>query len=141
VPSTTSSISRDARSGTDEHEIACAQLADGNGSDFRTVHTLRGVGQQGGKSVECTVRLRDGAHFEPVTEDHDGDQRGDFPPDLHLEQPECGGERRTEGDEDPQADERHHARFAVGQFSTCAAEKNDSCVSEDDSPENCRNPL
>jgi hypothetical protein len=87
------------------------------------------------------VRLSDGAHFQPVTENHNSDQRGEFPPDLHLEQAECSAERRPKGDENPQADECHHARLAVSYFSKCTAEKNDSPVNEDDSSENGRDPF
>ena len=58
-----------------------------------------------------------------MAEDHDRDQRREFPPDFDLEEAECCGERRAKGDYDRQADEGHHAGLVVGKFAPCPADE------------------
>src|SRR5713101_9823276 len=67
-----------------------------------------------------------------MAEDHDGDQRCDFPPDFNLEEAECCGERCAKGDHDRQADESHHAGLAVGKFAPSPTDEDRSAIKKDD---------
>jgi hypothetical protein len=58
-----------------------------------------------------------------MAEDHNRDQRCEFPPNVNLEEAECCGERCPEGDYDRQADEGHHAGLAAGKFAPRPADE------------------
>jgi hypothetical protein len=77
--------------------VADTQFGERHRPSVLPLYAFSGVRQQRGERVECTAGLRDGAHFQPMAEDHDGDKGREFPPDLDLEEPKCCGERRTKG--------------------------------------------
>jgi hypothetical protein len=72
-----------------------------------------------------------------MAEDHDRDQRCEFPPNVNLKEAECCGERCPEGDYDRQADEGHHAGRAVGKFAPRPADKNETSIPEYDHSKYC----
>ena len=65
------------------------QLRQWNGLNFRSVYALGSVWEQGCERIERAASLRYGSHFEPVAENHNRNQRGEFPPHVDLEQSEC----------------------------------------------------
>ena len=77
--------------------------------NLASAYTFGSVREERGECIERATSLGNSSHFQPVAEDHDRDQRREFPPDLDLEEAECCGDRRTKGNYDRQADERHHA--------------------------------
>jgi hypothetical protein len=58
-----------------------------------------------------------------MSEDHDRDQRCEFPPYFNLEEAEGCSEGCPEGDYDRQADEGHHSRLAVSKFAPRLADE------------------
>jgi hypothetical protein len=52
------------------------------------------------------------------------------PPNLYLEEAECCGERRSEGNYDRQADEGHHAGLAFRQLTPCPTDENETAVNK-----------
>ena len=101
----------DAAAGADDHDIADPQVGRRHGHDPVAVHAFGLVGQERGEGVQGGGGLREGAHLEPVAEEHDHDQQGEFPPELEfvMQQPEAGTPRCEEGDGDRQPDQQHHA--------------------------------
>src|SRR5712671_725335 len=116
-------IRRNPGSGPYKDNVADAQLREWNRLSVRTAYTFGSVREQRGEGIERAASLGNGSHFQPMAEDHDGDQRCDFPPDFNLEEPECCCERCPEGDYDRQADESHHAGLAVGKFAPCSTDE------------------
>ncbi len=126
-------------SGANENNVSYMQSGEWN--DLDLVPSLvcgdafGGVREQGGECVERATSLRDGSHFQPVAEDHDRNQSCQFPPDFNFEETEGCGERRSEGDDDGEADESHHAGLAVGKLAPCSAEEHEPAINEDDRSE------
>ena len=114
-------IRRNASSGPDKDNVVHFQLRNWNGLSLGSVYTFGSVWEECGERIERATSLGNGSHFEPMAEDHDRDQRCEFPPDFNLEEAEGCGERRSKGDYDRQADEGHHAGLAVGKFAPCPA--------------------
>ena len=69
-------------------------------------------------TVAClgAAGLGDGAHFQPVAEQHDRDQRGQLFPERHARIAEGDGCAEAERDRDRQTDQRHHSRRPVAQL-------------------------
>ena len=83
----------DARPRAHEHDVTLLQCRRGARSR-RRLHPVRRSAVSGQKLRQCLQRalgLHDGAHLEPVTEAHDGDEGGELPPDIDLEEAERGG--------------------------------------------------
>jgi hypothetical protein len=99
--------------------------------NLRTAYTFCSVWEQRGECIERAASLGNSSHFQPVAEDHDRNQRSEFPPDFDLEEPECCGERRTKGNCDRQADEGHHAGLVLRKLAPCPADENEATVNED----------
>ncbi|HEY5177996.1 MAG TPA: hypothetical protein VII95_20765 [Terriglobales bacterium] len=99
------------------------QLSDWNDLGLGSAYTFGCVWEQCSECIERTTSLGNGLHFQPMAEDHDRNQRCEFPPDFNLEKAECCGERRPKGDYDRQADECHHAGLAVGKFDPCPSDE------------------
>ena len=116
-------IRRNALSGPHKDNVPQLQLRERNGLDLVSGYTFGRVWEQCGECVERATSLGNGSHFQPMTEDHDRNQRCQFPPDFNLEETEGCCERRSKGDDDRQADEGHHAGLAVGKFSPCPTEE------------------
>jgi len=70
-----------------------------------------------------------------VAEDHDRNQRCEFPPDFDVEKAECSGERCTKGNCDRQADEGHHAGLVFRKLAPRPTDENEAAVNEDDRSE------
>ena len=87
------------------------------------------------------MRLGDGAHLQPVAEEHDRDQRRELPPDLDVEQAERARPGGDEGDDDRQGDEGHHPGLPAGQLPLGATEEHQSAVEEHDGAEDRRGVL
>src|SRR5262249_25160586 len=99
------------------------------------------VRQQRGERIERATRLGNRSHFQPVAEDHDGNQRREFPPDLDLEKAKGCSQRCAKGNYDRQADKRHHARLAVRNLVPCPTYENEASVKENDRSENWSDEL
>ena len=125
-----SAVRRNTGARPHEHDVADTQFGERHGSSVRPLHAFSGVRQQRRERVECATGLGDGAHFQPMTEDHDRNQRRNFPPHVNLEDAECRRERSCKGDDDCQADERHHPGGAIRKFAHCAAEEDHAAISE-----------
>ena len=106
--------------------------------NFRTIYPFGSVWEQRGECLERATRLRNSSHFQPMTEDHDRDQRREFPPNLNLEKTESCGKRRTKGHCDRQADEGHHAGLVVRKLAPRPTDENEAAVNEDDRSEDRR---
>ena len=81
-------VGRDARAGSDEHDVADREVRDRDLLGAGRRDPLGRVRQQRRQGGERALRLRDRAHLEPVAEQHDRDQGRQLPPDLDLEQAE-----------------------------------------------------
>ena len=134
-------IGRDPRTGSDEHDIVHLQCADRHFLGAIGRHPLGGVRQQSREGRERALCLRDRPHLEPVPEQHDRDQGGQFPPDLDLEEAERASPRGHEGDDDRQRDEGHHPGLAVGQLALGSTDEDQPAVEEDDRAEDRRHVL
>jgi hypothetical protein len=57
--------------------------------------------------------LGEGAHFDPVPEQHNHDQQRQLPPEVQLmiENPEAGPPRRQKSHRDGQTNQQHHPRL------------------------------
>src|SRR5262249_42036415 len=127
---------RHTSSRADENNIPNLQLGERHRLSVGAYYAFSCVRKQRGKRCECTAGLRNGPHLQPVSENHDRNERCELPPNIDLEEAECTCERVTKGDEDPQADGGHHPGLAVRQFAACPADKNDTAVEEDQCSKN-----
>ena len=128
-------VCRNAGSGPDKHDVANAQLGEWNSLSVCALYPFSGVREQGGECVQRATSLGNGPHFQPVPEDHDRNQRRDFPPHVNLEEAECRRERCSKSDDDRQADQRHHARRVIGKLAPCPADEDQAAIHEDDRAE------
>ena len=126
------SICRNTASGPNKNDVANAQLRERNRFSIVALDTFGSVRKKGGERIERAARLGNGSHFKPVTEEHDRNQRREFPPNVNLEQAECRSERSSKCGYDPQADESHHAGLVIGKFAPCSADENEAAINEDD---------
>ncbi len=131
-------IGRHPSAGTDQDGVADAQLAGRNHLSAIRDDAFRGVREQGSKGGQSALCLGDRAHLQPVAEQHDGDQGGQFPPDLHIEQAERAGPRGHECDHDRERDQGHHPGLAVGQLAFGTADEDQAAVEENEGAENRR---
>ena len=107
-------VGGDPGPGPDEHDVAGRQIGDRDRLDLAVVTDAFGVvGQQLGQRREGALGLADGLHLLPVTQQHDGDQGGELPPEVEVEPVEAGGHRRDVGHGDGHGDEQHHPGLAV----------------------------
>ena len=67
-------ICRNSGPGPHENDVANAQLREWNRLSVRVLYAFSGVRQKGRERIEGAAGLRNGSHFEPVTEEHDRDQ-------------------------------------------------------------------
>ena len=105
-------VGRHPATGTDQHDVADAQLGrPARSRDPSPSITLGVVGEQLGERGERASRLADRLHLLPVAEQHDRDQRGELPPELEVEPAEAGRHRRHVGDGDRHRDQQHHPRL------------------------------
>ncbi len=71
--------------GSDQDDVADRKGRDRDFLSAGRSDPFRGVRQQLGECGEGPAGLSDGAHLQPVAEEHDRDEAGEFPPDLHVE--------------------------------------------------------
>jgi hypothetical protein len=76
-----------------------------------------------------------------VAEQHDGDEGGELPPEVHARQPEGDGGAVTERHDDRERDERHHAGLPGAQLGDGALQEDEPAVEEDDEAEDRRDEL
>ena len=58
-----------------------------------------------------------------MAEQHNGDQRCKLPPDLDFEETKGPREGGAKGDDDCQADERHHPGLVIDKFAPGSADE------------------
>src|SRR5207253_4076333 len=109
--------------------------------NFRTVYSFGSVWEQRGERIERATSLRNSSHFQPMAEDHDRDQRREFPPDFNLEKTESCGKRRAKGHCDCQADEGHHAGLVVRKLAPGPTDEDETAVNEDRCSEDWRDQV
>ena len=110
-------IRRDARSGTDQHQVALLECRHRNRLGLvAMVDALGGIGHQLGQLIERPGGLPHGAHLQPVTQKHDVDQRDQLPEEALAQVQELGGDAVDQRHRDRQRDKRHHARLALAQL-------------------------
>src|SRR5688572_19652749 len=79
-------IGGDACTRTDQEEVAVLQFGDGNRlSLIAMLDALGGIGHKFGEFVERAGGLTHGTHLQPVTEEHDVDERDEFPEETFAE--------------------------------------------------------
>ena len=87
APSCTDAIGRDARAGTDQHQVALLERADRAPPRLSppvATTRVRCSGSSFASSRERALRLGDGAHLDPVAQEHDRDQRRQLLPQRHA---------------------------------------------------------
>src|SRR5213593_4269458 len=89
------------------------------------------VRQQLRELSERALRLGDRAHLDPVAEDHDRDEGGELPPEIHSGEAEGHREAEHVGDADRKGDERHHPGTTVGELADGALDEHPAAVAED----------
>ena len=129
APERTSTTSPTRRS-ADRHPLDRAVVGD----------PLGVVGQQRGQRGERALGLADRLHLLPVAEQHDGDQRGQLPPEVQVEPAEAGGQRRDVGDGDRHRDQQHHPGRPVAHLPDAADEERPAAVEEHDRAEHRPDP-
>ena len=72
--------------------------------------------QQSNQLLESPRSAQYRAHLDPVTEQHDVDERRSFPEEHRAAKAEDDGRAVEIGHADRKADERHHARQPVSQL-------------------------
>jgi hypothetical protein len=129
-----------AGAGSHEHEIAVTKRRDGNGLGAVGHDPFGAIREELGELLKRSLRLGDRAHLDPVAEHHDGDQRGELPPEVHPREAERHREAPAEGHRDRQRDERHHAGEASRELADRGADEDPAAVGEDQYPEQGRDP-
>ena len=105
-------VGGNATTGTHEHHVTDAQIMDRHRFDAMLGDSFGFVGKQLRERRECALGLTDGPHLEPMAEQHDRHQRGELEPQVDVDPPELGRDRRAERDEQPHRDEQHHPRLS-----------------------------
>jgi hypothetical protein len=134
-------VGGDAGPGPDQDDVADRERSEGNRLGSVAGHSLGDVGQQLGQGGEGPPRLGDRAHLEPVTKQHDGDQRGELPPDLDLEQAQGSRPARDEGDHDRHRDQGHHPGLPAAELTRRCPEEDEPAVDENHGPEDGGDPV
>jgi hypothetical protein len=135
----------DASTGPHEDAIAFVQLRDRDllqppaGAIAR--HPRRPVGQQPGELGQRALRLGDGAHLDPMPQQHDRDERGELFPERHARVAEGHSQAEREGDIDSQGDQRHHPREPVAELVPGTLDEGPPTVEEDGGAEDRRNQV
>ncbi len=136
------SIGGDPRARPDQHKIAQLQIGDGYFLRPAVDDSLGSVRQQLGQFAKCALGAADCAHLEPMTEQHDGHQCGQFPVERHAA---YNAKRDRQAVDirrgDRQRDERHHARPAAPQLGDRPNEEHPAAIPIDDAGQNRRQPF
>ena len=123
-------VDGDRAAGAHQHEVADLEVGDGMGHDMVAVHHLGLVGDELGQLAERVLRAHDRGHLDPVAEQHDRDEGGELPPEVHAGEAEKDCDRVAEGDDDRERDERHHAGLLRAQLCPGALEEHQAPVEE-----------
>ena len=101
------SVGRDAAAGAHDDHVAHVEVGWGHLDDVLALDALGLVWQQCRQRVERRGGLGQGAHLDPMAQQHDDDQQRQFPPEFELvmDEPERGGPGGEEGHRDRQSDE------------------------------------
>ena len=127
-----SAVRRNPRSRPNQDDVSQVQGRQWNHLSLGSGYAFGGVWEECRQRIERAASLSNGFHFQPMAEDHDRNQGSQFPPDFNFEQAEGCGKRRSKCDHDGQADERHHAGFAVGKFAPCPTDEHEPAINKDD---------
>ena len=128
--------------GTDEDEIAVFERRDGNGfGHVAVMDAFGGIGHEFGKFIERARGLPHGTHLQPVTEQHDVDERDQFPEEAFTQIDELRRDTVNERDRDRQRDERHHAGLAFLQFRDSHLQEGNPAIGKDDQRKDEGNPF
>jgi len=110
-------VGRHARARTDEYDIVFAEFGNGYFLGIPALgDTLGGVRHEFRQFVERAGGLSDRPHLHPVAQEHDVDQRNEFPEERRRPLEEQTADGVDERDGDRQRDEHHHPRLAVLEF-------------------------
>src|SRR5215218_3007077 len=134
-------VGRHPPAGADQHQVADVQLGGRDGPGAAVVDQLGVVGQQRRQVVQGAGGLPEGAHLQPVPEQHDHDQQRQLPPEVQVEEAERGGGTGHEGDPDRQGDQQHHAGLAAACLRDAALQERPAAVQEHHRAEHWRDPL
>jgi hypothetical protein len=99
-----------------------------------------GVWHQPGQLVERSGCLAHAAHFDPVTQQHDVNQRHQLPEEAGVGAEEQSGQAVDEGHADCQRDEGHHAGLAVPQLGEGHLQEGQAAVKKDQDGKQRRDP-
>ena len=128
-------VRRHARTRPHQHDVSLRELGDGHLLRFAIHDAERGRGEQLGQLVECAARLLDAPHLHPVAEQHDGDERGQLPPERRAREAERDRGAEDKRDRDRERDQRHHPRRAVAKLARRPPDEHPPAVEEDDRAE------
>ena len=133
-------IGRDSPTGTNEHQLSFAELPQRDGPCGAVLDHFGFVGEQRRESGERALCLADCFHHLPVAEQHDGDQRRQFPPELEVEPAEARRHRRCPRDGDRHRDQQHHPGCTVSNFVGGAFEERPAAPEEHERAEHRTDP-
>ena len=107
-------VGRHGRAGPHDHDIADLKIRRGDLHYFVAVDLLGLVGQKCGERIQGRGGLGEGAHLDPVPQQHDDHQQRQFPPETQLavQQVQARTPGGDESDRDRQGDQQHHAGFS-----------------------------
>ena len=97
--------------------------------------------QQFGEFGESSLRLADGAHLDPMTEQHDGDEGCQLFPERHARVTQCHHNAENKSDADRERNQRHHARKTGAQFANSTLYEWQPPVGKHDGAEHGRDPV
>ena len=120
--------------GIREHQVALAQLGNRHFVDSLVgafaPNPRRLVGQQFGKLAKRAPRLRDGAHFEPMTEQHDGHECRKLLPQRLARITERHRGAEEERNTDRERDQRHHSGQSIAKLAHRAGYERPAAICE-----------
>jgi hypothetical protein len=135
-------VHRDFFAGLHQHEVADFQFVHPHIVEHVAVVHVRLCGQHFDDQFQRLRCPGNGFHFEPMPQQHDDDERGELPVEIHARyQPEhdCRAVQISHGNGD--ADERHHAGRAAAQFIQQPGQERLAAVNENDGAEGKRDPV
>ena len=93
--------------------LATLQRGDGDVWVLPSLLTGARIRYQSGQRLQCRSGAYYGFHLDPVTEQHDVNQRHEFPEEVAASKTDHRGDAVDVSGGDGDADERHHAEMRV----------------------------
>jgi hypothetical protein len=96
--------------GPDQDGVTFAELRDRNSFGAGIGNAFSLVRKERGEGIEGTLGRTQGAHLDPVAQQHDRYQQGQLPPEVQIEPADAkgGDQGRGERNGDGHRDQQHH---------------------------------